>query len=68
MFHQTAHGLGGNAVPVLTDPRMHLVYTGDSGATEVKWVLMAHDNAARAAVFRVQVMPLLGRLPEARYE
>lgn len=25
MFHQTAHGPGGHAVPVLTDPGMHLV-------------------------------------------
>ncbi|MEO0997635.1 MAG: metallophosphoesterase, partial [Pseudomonadota bacterium] len=68
MFHQSAHGLGDNAVPVLTDPVMHMVYLDDGGLPRTKRVAMPQDNALRQQVFETEVQPLLGNVQEVRYE
>ena len=68
MFHQSAHGLGDNAVPVLTDPVMHIEYLDQSGAVQEKTVLMPQDNASRRQVFISEVEPLLGNIQGIRYE
>lgn len=68
MFHQSAFGLGDNAVPVLTDPLMHIQYTADDGSSQTLKVLMPQDSRSRQAVFKNQVEPLLGRIEEVRYE
>ena len=68
MFHQSAHGLGDNTVPVLTDPVMHVEYVDRSGAIRVKRVLMPQDNDARRQVFASEVEPLIGDIREVRYE
>lgn len=68
MFHQSAHGLGDNAVPVLTDPVMYLQYTDEEGLSKIKKVLMPQDQSLRAQVFKSQVEPLVGRIEHIRYE
>ncbi len=68
MFHQSAHGLGDNAVPVLTDPHMQLEFIDAGGVLRSKRVLMPQDAAGRAQVFATEVEPLLGSIQSVRYE
>lgn len=68
MFHQSAHGLGDNVVPVLTDPVMHIEYSDDAGVLREKQVLMPQNPGDRAQAFATEVEPLLGRIRGVRYE
>jgi hypothetical protein len=68
MFHQSAHGLGDNAVPVLTDPVMHIEYLGENGTPREKQVLMPQNDGDRMQAFATEVEPLLGRIQAVRYE
>jgi len=68
LAHQGVFGLGDNAVPVLGDPVMDLVYIDGSGVEQTRRVTLPDDPQARRTVFENEVAPLLGSLTEVRYE
>lgn len=68
MFHQSAHGLGDNVVPVLTDPLLHIDYVNGEGVEETRRVLMPQGYKARKQVWAEQIQPLIGSITAVRYE
>lgn len=67
MLHQSAFGLGGNAVPVLADPVMELHTTGPDGEQIRTRLRLPAEAAARGRVWEREVAPRLGRLDAVRY-
>lgn len=68
MFHQSASGLGDNAVPILTDPIMTIDHRNKNGEIITRTIAMPQSDKARAEIWHKQVQPLLGSIVDVRYE